>query len=187
MIIATGLQLGFSGQAYGSADPTLDLWRSALCTQFVQNFSVVTACIPYLKPFYLGLESGMIRIDDLRRHGLIGAYGYGDDGSAKSSTRRDPQNTVEPAKSTTSHESRTFDFRTTGANTRLNSNNLSAVEASSGVKVTDWDQESQTSQSRIIKQTRTWAVDFESQDSNPGVSGPALTHHTWGNTSDQAL
>ena len=120
----------------------------------------------------------MIRTDDLRRHGLIGAYGYGNDGSAKSSTRRDPQNTVEPAKSTTSHEPRALDFQTTGANTQLNSNNLSAVEASSGVKATDWDQESQTSQSRIIKQTRTWAVDFESQDSNPEVSVPAWAHHT---------
>lgn len=177
MVIATGLQLGFNGRAHGSTDPTLDLWLPALCTQFVQNLSIVTACVPYLKPFYLGLESGMFRTDDFRRHGLIGAYGYGDDESAKASGRRGPQK--ESAKSTTSHGLRRLDVQTTSASTQLNPDNVAAVEAGSGVKAADWDQESQTSQSRIIKQTRTWAVDFESQDPNPAVSPvPAWTHDT---------
>lgn len=187
MIIATGLQLGFSKRAHGSTDLTLDLWLPALCTQFVQNLSIVTACVPYLKPFYLGLESGMIRTDDLRRHGLIGVYGYGDDESAKSSTRRGPRNTVGSAKSTTSTGLRKLEVQTAARNTQLNPNNLVGVEASSGVKAADWDRESQTSQSRIIKQTRTWGVDFVSQDSNPEVS-PVLawTQDTWGKSSDQA-
>ncbi|KAF6241499.1 hypothetical protein HO173_000209 [Letharia columbiana] len=187
VIVATGLQLGFSGRAHGSTDLTLDLWPPALCTQFVQNLSIMTACVPYLKPFYLGLESGMIRTDDLRRHGLIGTYGYGDDESAKVSSRRGPPNTVGSAKSTTSHELRSLDVETAARSAQLNPNNLVAVEASSGVKAADWDQESQTSQSRIIKQTRTWGVDFESQDSNPeGLPVPAWTQGTWGKSSYRA-
>ena len=112
----------------------------------------------------------MIRTDDIRRHGLIGAYGYGDEGSAKLSSRRGPQNNVESAKSTIPHGLRRLDVQTTSGNTHLNPDNVAAVEAGSDVKAANWDQESQTSQSRIIKQTRTWAVDFESQDSNLEVS-----------------
>ena len=129
----------------------------------------------------------MIRTDDLRRHGLIGAYGYGDDDSAKYSRRRGPQNTGGSAKSTPSHELRSLDIQTASSNIQLNPNNLVAVEASSGVKAADWDQESQTSQSRIIRHTRTWGVDFVSQDSDPQVSPvPAWTQDTWGIRSDQA-
>lgn len=170
VIIATGLQLGFSGRAHGSTDITLDLWLPALCTQFVQNLSIVTACVPYLKPFYLGLESGMIRTDDLRRHGLIGTYGYGHDNSANFSGKRGPQNAVDSAKSTNSHELRGLDVQTSAGNTQPNLNNLAFFESSRGVHHADWDQESQTSHSRIIKQTKTWGVDIESPDSNPEIS-----------------
>ena len=186
MIIATGLQLGFNGRAHDSTDLTLDLWLPALCTQFVQNLSIVTACVPYLKPFYLGLESGMIRTDDLRRHGLVGSHGYGNDGSERFSGRCGPKNAVDSKKSTNSHELGGLDVQTEAPNTQVYHNNRVFAEASRNVRTADWDHESQTSQSRIIKQTRTWDVDIESQDYDPEIStASASTLKPNGKSSDQ--
>ena len=52
---------------HGPDDYTYAIWPVVICSQFVQAFSVITACIPYMKPFFSSLESGMIRSDDSRR------------------------------------------------------------------------------------------------------------------------
>ena len=128
----------------------------------------------------------MIRSDDLRRHGLVGAHGYGNDESAKLSSRRVPKNAVDSEKSTNSHELRSLDFQTAKANTQLYENNPVFAEASRDIRTADWDHESQTSQSRIIKQTRTWDVDIESQDYDPQTSTvSASTLKPSGKSSDQ--
>lgn len=44
-------------------DLPFDLWTLVLVTQVVQAFSIITACVPYLKPFLEALETGMIRAD----------------------------------------------------------------------------------------------------------------------------
>jgi len=77
VIIAIICQLVYSRGVYTSSDLTYDVWKTALCAQFVQNLSVVASSIPYLKPFYMGIESGLIRSDDLRRLGFPSEYGYG--------------------------------------------------------------------------------------------------------------
>ncbi|MCJ1249816.1 hypothetical protein MMC30_007042 [Trapelia coarctata] len=48
-------------------DFTFESWPYYLSMQVAQNLSVITACIPYIKNFMLGLESGMIRVDDQER------------------------------------------------------------------------------------------------------------------------
>lgn len=50
-----------------SADRTFTTWTVVICSQFIQALSIITACVPYLKPFFSSLETGMIRIDDSRR------------------------------------------------------------------------------------------------------------------------
>ncbi|OCL01218.1 hypothetical protein AOQ84DRAFT_268980, partial [Glonium stellatum] len=77
VIIATICQLVYSRGVYTSLDLTHDIWKTALCAQFVQNLSVIASSIPYLKPFYMGIESGLIRNDDLRRLGFVSESGYG--------------------------------------------------------------------------------------------------------------
>ena len=58
-------------------DPNFDSWPVVFANQVVQNLEIVTACIPYLKPFLESLESEMIPIDDLGRQGVDGAeYGF---------------------------------------------------------------------------------------------------------------
>ena len=69
-------QLIYLNRTSGVSDATYMLWRVVICDVVVQNMSIITACIPYLKPFIQSLESGMIRTDDLRRRGLFDTSGY---------------------------------------------------------------------------------------------------------------
>ena len=43
------------------------LWPVVICTQAQQSLGIITACVPYLKPFFAGLSSGILRNDDIRR------------------------------------------------------------------------------------------------------------------------
>ena len=70
------MQLVYLHRASGSEDFTYRVWPAVLCNQLVQNLGIITACVPYIKPFLESLESGMIRTDDLRRRGVTAAYGY---------------------------------------------------------------------------------------------------------------
>ncbi|KAI0539933.1 hypothetical protein GGR58DRAFT_499556 [Xylaria digitata] len=46
-----------------------NIWRAMVATEVVQVTSIITACIPFLKPFLMSLESGFLRADDMnRRH-----------------------------------------------------------------------------------------------------------------------
>ena len=128
----------------------------------------------------------MIRTDDLRRHGLVGTHGYGNDESAKFFSKRGSKIAVDSEKSTNSHELRGLDVRTAAPNSQLCHNNPVFVEASRDVRTADWDHESQTSQSRLVKQTRTWDVDREPKDYDPKTSTvSAWTLKPTGKSSDQ--
>jgi hypothetical protein len=49
-----------------------------ICTQLVQALAIITACVPYLKPFMDSLESGGFRADDQKRKAhLYGSHPYG--------------------------------------------------------------------------------------------------------------
>lgn len=67
-------------------DPTFITWPAIIAIIFLGNLSIITACIPLLRPFFGSLQSGMIRNDDLRRRGLSdAALGYeGPDSSGSS-------------------------------------------------------------------------------------------------------
>ena len=67
MIMAIICELLYINRAARSADRTFARWPVAVCSQFVQALSIMTACVPYLKPFFASLESGMIRTDDAKR------------------------------------------------------------------------------------------------------------------------
>jgi len=69
-------QLVFLRRFSGSSDKTFDGWHYDLLTVIVQNLSVITACVPFVKNFMLGLESGMIRIDDQERRRQMSTAAY---------------------------------------------------------------------------------------------------------------
>lgn len=73
VLVAAAVQLGFSRQESRDGalknDLTLGYWRSTICNQVVQCLAIVTTCLPYTKLFMEGFESGLLRLDDLRRRG----------------------------------------------------------------------------------------------------------------------
>ncbi|KAF1946276.1 hypothetical protein EJ02DRAFT_394467 [Clathrospora elynae] len=67
------IQLAFFHQERQDAplkdDLTLGYWRSSVCNQIVQCLAILTTCLPYTNLFLEGFESGLMRLDDLRRRG----------------------------------------------------------------------------------------------------------------------
>ncbi|KAF2869232.1 hypothetical protein BDV95DRAFT_609459 [Massariosphaeria phaeospora] len=48
-------------------DFMLGYWRSTICTQVMQCLAIVTTALPYAKLFMDTFDSGLVRVDDLRR------------------------------------------------------------------------------------------------------------------------
>ena len=67
VISACIAQIIYTARGVGKGDPTFDLWPATICAQVTQSISLTTACIPYLQPFLLSLESGFLWGDDFRR------------------------------------------------------------------------------------------------------------------------
>ncbi|ESZ91436.1 hypothetical protein SBOR_8159 [Sclerotinia borealis F-4128] len=160
VIVAVVFQLIYYNKTI--VNPVFDLWPAAISTQIAQCLSIVTACFPYLKPFLSSLESGMMRADDLRRRGgtenddYNGYYVHksGDSsglGGKGSKIRKMVSDSLESRKTV-----ETF---------RLS--NLIPGDATTTVgtgEAYEWDGQSHTSQSQIIKETRTWNVDVQSTE-----------------------
>lgn len=60
----------YTAQVAGNSDLTFDSWPATICMEIVQCVSLTTACIPYLQPFLLSLESGFLYGDDYRRQSI---------------------------------------------------------------------------------------------------------------------
>ncbi|KAF4634828.1 hypothetical protein G7Y89_g3277 [Cudoniella acicularis] len=67
-IIATSLQLAFT-KDFQSSDVTFILWHWVLLTQIAQCITIITSCVPYLRPLLVNIPSGMLMSDELRRRG----------------------------------------------------------------------------------------------------------------------
>lgn len=137
------------------------MWQAVVATQTVLCLSIVTACIPYLKPFLDSLESGQMRADDLRRRGKTGVSGYEGSGSNRSAgTGGTPKpNPVDVTASIGSQQSKLHEL------VALPKTKRSSVTVTGGTKEpgTNWDGQSHSSQTVLIQQTRTWDVDVEVQ------------------------
>ncbi|KAH7063967.1 hypothetical protein BKA63DRAFT_538115 [Paraphoma chrysanthemicola] len=75
-IIATAIQLAYL-DGFDSHDATRDLWKWTLTAQIVECISIITSCIPYLRPLLESLPSGLYGSDELRRRGTPSEFGYG--------------------------------------------------------------------------------------------------------------
>ncbi|KAF2268656.1 hypothetical protein CC78DRAFT_540516 [Lojkania enalia] len=65
-IIATGIQIAYVS-SFSSLDPTLDLWKWTLTTQVVECITILTSCVPYLRPLLESIPSGLYGADHIRR------------------------------------------------------------------------------------------------------------------------
>ncbi|KAF7530734.1 hypothetical protein PCG10_000244 [Penicillium crustosum] len=136
VIIAIIFQLVYAKQT-ARGDFTYDAWSVAIATQVAQTVSIVTACSPQFKPFLDSLQSSGMGL------GMTSSNNYGSKHKTYGTT--------------------TFKtFRRT-ADTRSETHELVSVphEGTNHAMVTsgpDEDAESQSSQSNMIMETRTWTV-----------------------------
>lgn len=121
------------------SDITLNIWPVILCTQMIQGLEIFATCCLNLPPFLEGLQTGFMHADDFRRRGqsINDSYGL----STSSTTKTQP--TTVSGRIKIPHLSRT--------------GHKVSVKAGSGDP--RWDAGSQHSQSQIIQETRTFAVE----------------------------
>lgn len=64
VIGAAAAQLVVFWNAYVKPDTTQSLWLPTVCNQIAVFLSVLTACLPYLRPLMESLESGIVRVPE---------------------------------------------------------------------------------------------------------------------------
>lgn len=142
VIVAILCQIIYARQTAHSTNITSDTWPVAISTQLAQCFSIVTACSPQFKPFMESLRSTGMRIDGMTRYGTS-QKGYGSQSASRVPTLR----------SRSRHRSEVHELVSLPA--KDNHHQATVTTAGAGY---DWDAESQTSQSRIIREVRTFTV-----------------------------
>lgn len=60
---------------FSSSNPTKDLWTWTMTTQIIECVTILTACVPYLRPLLESLPTGLYSSDD-RRRGTPSELGY---------------------------------------------------------------------------------------------------------------
>lgn len=144
VVIAIICQLAYTSRLKNSDDPAWDAWAMTICTQMVQALSIVTACSPQFKPVLDNLRSSGMGISGSSYDSRQRTYAYGTQYKA-------------------SRANRTND-------TRSDTHELVPLpdESRSHTVVTstpECDAESQTSETQIIRETRTWQVTESRRDS----------------------
>lgn len=135
-------QIIYARQTVHSTNITADTWPVAISTQLAQCFSIVTACSPQFKPFMDSLRSTGMRIDGMTRYGTS-QKGYGSQSASRMPTLRSRSRRLSEAHELVPLPAKDHQHQAT------------VTTAGAGH---DWDAESQTSQSRIIREVRTWTV-----------------------------
>ncbi|USP73548.1 hypothetical protein yc1106_00822 [Curvularia clavata] len=67
-IIATAVQMVYL-DGFSSPNPTKELWKWTLLTQIVECITIITSCVPYIRPLLESVPSGLYGSDELRRRG----------------------------------------------------------------------------------------------------------------------
>ena len=128
----------------------------------MQNLSVITACVPYIKNVLLGVESGMFqtgrfRLATLRKNSQrTQEYGLSGARSGKETVAEPSALCSRPMLEGISHDN--------VANGAPQKNPFSAENTATAESVTpieEWDGGSQSSRAKIIRETREWYVDYE--------------------------
>ncbi|KAJ4313024.1 hypothetical protein N0V94_007151 [Neodidymelliopsis sp. IMI 364377] len=74
-IIATAVQLAYI-RGFLSPNQTRDLWKWTLITQIIECITILTSCVPYLRPLLESIPSGLYGSDEIRRRGTPSELGY---------------------------------------------------------------------------------------------------------------
>lgn len=168
-IAATIAQLYFLHRDIShSTDLPYDLWMPTIMTQTVQALSIITACIPYLKPFLEALETGMIRAGGGAQKfgGPAGGSPAGGSPTAYTSTPSSSRfhklaflKRGQPSRQ--SGGVRMDDLGGAFGAAVAGEGQMQATTVSANRRGVDSDAESQNSQSNIIKKTVDWTLTDE--------------------------
>ncbi|EDP50916.1 hypothetical protein AFUB_049170 [Aspergillus fumigatus A1163] len=136
-----------------SSDATSETWPVTVASQLVQCLSIVTASAPQFIPFLKQLQSTGMRLDGMTRYTLSSHHKSSRGRYYLSTDRRRTGNE-------STHELDNIPLATTKTVVTSNANGLEE----------DHDNESQSSQTGIIRETRTWTV-TEEHTCLPGHNG----------------
>lgn len=160
VIGAAACKLVFLQRTRSSDDPLLDSWTVTVCTQTIQCLSIVSACFLYLKPFLDSIESGFISNEDMRRQATI----------AQTQQRADTPSALNA--SFAAGKTKRAGITTIGLRNMAKGRHATTITA--GHLLNRDETGSQDSQSRIIKETRTFSV--EESNGNSGRSSADVEH-----------
>ena len=143
-----------------SDDLTFDLWQVVLWTEIVQALSLVTACLPYLKPFLEALETGMIRADG----GATTRKGLGEYGSSQGSRGYQKHSSSDSGKKSRSRDPGSLRHDSIALG-NFNPGDMKTQAATISVKGRgpESDADSQSSQSKTIKKQIDWTLTDETK------------------------
>lgn len=144
-----------------SHDSTFATWKTVLSTSGVQNASIITACVPCIKPFLKSLETGMMRSRDLRP----GQGHY---------FQMDKYNPYKSSGVSSSPNSRARPLNG-GRNLDSPIPNSSAYAVTVPSHAHEKEYREPRKSSQAIRATRTWAVDVVEGSSHP-IGGTQVTH-----------
>jgi hypothetical protein len=173
-IIATAIQLAYT-PAFNDPNTTRALWKWTLTAQVIECVTILTSCVPYLRPLLESLPSGMYGADEFRRRGTPSELGY----SSHSHTAHSPEKRHRPSQAesairrllpmlseNTSHANSASGLP--GGPKRTDGNVDVEISAEAHGGEGRWDVESTGSQAKIVKTTvvcAEWEDRSESRES----------------------
>ena len=154
-------QIVVLNNTFDDPDVTYATWSVSVTNQLILCSSIITACSAQLKPFLDSLRSSGMRLD-----ALTGSYQY----KSQRHYVYDSNHNRIYAKygSNPASKQRSIHLRSLTGRSARPENDLITSEAyvSSSRPSPDWDQTSATSQSKIIREVRTFAVTEERRRSS---------------------
>ncbi|KAL2844899.1 hypothetical protein BJX68DRAFT_242546 [Aspergillus pseudodeflectus] len=152
-------------------DPTSSTWSLTIATQLALCLSVITASTPQFVPVLRQLQTTGMRLDGMTRYTMSssnnGRYGYGNSyGNSRSRSRSRSKFLTSSAQRTRDESILELDnmnvpFAVTETTVTSSGANGHMGERMKSVDEDRGDDESQSSQTNIIRETRTWVVTEE--------------------------
>ncbi|MCJ1319622.1 hypothetical protein MMC15_004958 [Xylographa vitiligo] len=168
--IAIITQTIYTIRASRSPDPTLTSWPAVLSGQIAQSTNLITACFLHLKPFLKQLDSGLLR-NDARRHrrqkkgGAHGPSSYylssNGEGYFQSASQRKASAAVNDGLGPAPVHRGQHEIAASGPLPR--NGNTALVTVQEGMDGGGEDRRSQSSRGQMIRQTTTWAVEYDEE------------------------
>lgn len=165
----------FFKESADSGNPAFDMWKPTIINQVIQCLSIMSTCIPYLKPFLDSLDSGQMAAGDLRgtksRSGnRSGAYGYASNSRSRNNNNAHNNrgiSSVADMASDASHRRQKYEKMSADrSQDKDQKGGTTAVVTSNRELGGSWDGQSHTSQTVLVHQT--WQVDVERKPTPAG-------------------